>query len=157
MRTSVDVHNFLLERGVPHELVPVRGRIRPDRVAAVLGLPANQVGRVALLRGEVEGKEALVAALLPADQDLDASRVAGVVGAGPLEEVADDDATDLTGFLSETIPPAPLPPGTLAVLDSALADEEVLYFPGGESSSVLKIRAADLIRAVEAAVGPLTS
>ncbi|HYH27222.1 MAG TPA: YbaK/EbsC family protein [Actinomycetota bacterium] len=157
MRTSVDVHNFLLERGVPHELVPVRGRIRPDSVAAVLGLPANQVGRVSLLRGNVDGEDAVVAALVPADREVDPSRAAGVVGAAALEEVPAEEATDLTGFLNEAIPPGPFPSGTISVLDAALADEEVLYFPGGEPSSVLKIRTADLIRAVDATVGPVAT
>ncbi|MGH3923619.1 MAG: hypothetical protein ACRDTT_12255, partial [Pseudonocardiaceae bacterium] len=73
MRTSVDVHNFLLERDVPHELVPVRGRLRePDRMAAVLGLPADQVGRVVVL----EATKGLVAVVLPASAAPDLRRVA---------------------------------------------------------------------------------
>ena len=47
MRSSVDVHNYLVERDVPHELFTVRGRLRgPERLAAVLDLPVEQVGRV---------------------------------------------------------------------------------------------------------------
>ncbi len=152
MRTSVDVHNYLLEREVPHELVPLRGRPRgAERVAAVLGLPAQQVGRVVLFAEE----ERIVAALLPADAESSASRVAGALGAGVLEEIPADRATDLTGFLPEAMPPAGLPPGTIVVMDRALADQEVLYFPGGEANSVLKIRPQDLARATEATVAPI--
>ena len=53
MRTSVDVHNALVERDVPHELVPLRGRLRkPDRIPAALGLRPEEVGRVGLFEGE---------------------------------------------------------------------------------------------------------
>jgi prolyl-tRNA editing enzyme YbaK/EbsC (Cys-tRNA(Pro) deacylase) len=65
-------------------------------------------------------------------------------------------ATDLTGFLSEVIPPAGLPAEVTIVVDRLLAEQEVLYFPGGEHSSVLKIRARDLTMATGARVAPIT-
>lgn len=152
MRTSVDVHNFLVERDIPHELVPLRGRPRgAQRVAAVLGLPSQQVGRVVLY---AEG-DRVVAALLPADAEASPSRLAGALGIGTLDEVPGERATDLTGFLPEAMPPAGLPESTSVVMDRALSDQEVLYFPGGEPSSVLKIRPQDLARATEATVAPI--
>ena len=49
MRTSVDVHNFLLERDTPHEVFLARGRLRSaDRIAAVLDLRPGEVGRVVM-------------------------------------------------------------------------------------------------------------
>ena len=40
MRTSVDVHNHLVERDTAHELFNVRGRFRSaERLASVLDLP----------------------------------------------------------------------------------------------------------------------
>lgn len=153
MRTSVDVHNFLLELDVAHELVPVQGRLRdPERLAAILGVPEGQVGRVVLFAGE--GDET-VAVVVPAGLEPDSSRVAGALGTGELERIPPEKATDLTGFLPEAMPPAGLPPGTRVVLDGSLADEEVLYFPGGEANAVLKIRSADLVRAVDATVAPV--
>lgn len=36
MKTSVDVHNYLVERDIPHELVPLQGRVRaPEHVPAL--------------------------------------------------------------------------------------------------------------------------
>jgi prolyl-tRNA editing enzyme YbaK/EbsC (Cys-tRNA(Pro) deacylase) len=66
-------------------------------------------------------------------------------------------ATDLTGFLPEVIPPVGLPAEVTVLLDRSLADQEVLYFPGGEPNSVLKIRARDLADATGARVAPLSS
>lgn len=149
MRTSVDVHNFLLERDVPHELVPTRGRLRsPARTAAVLGLPPEEVGRVALF----EADDGLVGALVPAGRDADARAVGAAAGRTILRAVPEDRATELTEFLAEALPPVGLPQGTAVVIDEALAAQEVLYFPGGEPSTMLKIRASDLVRATGGAV-----
>jgi Cys-tRNA(Pro)/Cys-tRNA(Cys) deacylase len=152
MRTSVDVHNFLLGRDVPHELVPLRGRLRSPgrmaRIAAVLGLPTDQVGKVILL----EARKGLVAVLVASDREADLGRVARAVPSASLTEVPAERATELTEFLAEAVPPVALPEGTRVLIDRPLADQEVLYFAGGEATSMLKIRAADLIRTVDAKV-----
>jgi Cys-tRNA(Pro)/Cys-tRNA(Cys) deacylase len=150
VRTSVDVHNFLLERDVPHELVSVRGRLRdPQRLAAVLGLPPEQVARVELFEA---GRRRLVAVLVPADGSVDLGRVARSIPTATLVPVGPERATDLTEYLPEALPPVGLPDTTTVVMDRPLADQEVLYFPGGEISLLLKIRPPDLARASEAKV-----
>jgi len=152
MRTSVDVHNFLIDRDVPHELVPLRGRLRSPgrmaRIAAVLGLPTEQVGKVILL----EARKRLVAVLVASDQEPDLGRVARAVPTARLTEVPSERAAELTEFLAEAVPPVGLPEGTRVIIDRPLADQEVLYFAGGEATSMLKIRAADLIRTTDAKV-----
>jgi Cys-tRNA(Pro)/Cys-tRNA(Cys) deacylase len=155
MRTSVDVHNALVERDVPHELVPIRGRLRrPDRIAGVLGLAASQVGRVVLL----ESDRGAVAALVASDRAVDPALVARAARlGGPPEEAAPNRATDLTGYLYEALPPVGLPTEIKVLMDRPLAGQEVLYFPGGEASSVLKIRPADLVKAVRAKVASISS
>jgi prolyl-tRNA editing enzyme YbaK/EbsC (Cys-tRNA(Pro) deacylase) len=149
LRTSVDVHNFLLERNVPHELVPVGGRLRSaDRTAAVLGLPADQVGRVIVL----EGSKDLIVVLLPADREPDLRRIAVTAPTPTIRELPPERVTDLTDYLAEAVPPVALPDGTRVIIDRTLAGQEVLYFPGGEPSTLLKIRPDDLLRAAEAKV-----
>jgi Cys-tRNA(Pro)/Cys-tRNA(Cys) deacylase len=153
MRNSVDVHNFLLERQVPHELVPVRGRLRsPDRIAAVLGLEPAQVGKVVVL-GTSKG---LVAVLLPSDREPDLRRIAIAAPTPTLRELTSDEITDATDFLAESVPPVGLPEGTRAIMDGGLAEQEVLYFAGGEVSTLLKIRPSDLRAAVGAKVAKVT-
>jgi prolyl-tRNA editing enzyme YbaK/EbsC (Cys-tRNA(Pro) deacylase) len=152
MRTSVDVHNYLLERDVPHELVPVRGRLRSPgrmaRIAAVLGLPAEQVGKVVVL----EGRKQLVAVLVASNAEADLRRVAVAAPSPTLTEPTADRVSDLTDYLSQAVPPVALPDGTRVIMDRTLAEQEVLYFAGGEPSTLLKIRAQDLIRTSEAKV-----
>lgn len=153
MKSAVDVHNFLLERDIPHEMVPAGGRVRsPERVAAVLGLDPRQVGRVVVF----EGQGQIVAAVVPADRGPDPRLVRSAAGE-EVSEVPADRSTDLTEFLPEALPPVALPEGTAVLVDRGLADQEVLYLPGGEATSVLKIRAEDLLRATGARVAPLVS
>jgi Cys-tRNA(Pro)/Cys-tRNA(Cys) deacylase len=149
MRTSVDVHNFLLERDVPHELVPVRGRLRePERTAAVLGLPPEEVGRVVVL----EAAKALVAVVIPAGTQPDLRRVAVATPSPSLVELDPDRVAEVTDYLAEAVPPVGLPEGTKVILDRSVAEQEVLYIAGGEPSTLLKIRPADLVRATGAKV-----
>lgn len=149
MRNSVDVHNYLLERQVPHELVPVRGRLRsPDKIAAVLGLEPEQVGKTVVLAAS----KGLVAVLLPSNRDADLRRVAIAAPTPTLRELTSDEVTDATDYLAESVPPVGLPAGTRSIMDGGLAEQEVLYFAGGETSTLLKIRPGDLREAVEAKV-----
>jgi Cys-tRNA(Pro)/Cys-tRNA(Cys) deacylase len=149
MRNSVDVHNFLLERQVPHELVPVRGRLRsPDHIAAVLGLEPEQVGKVVIL-GSSKG---LVAVVIPSNREPDLRRIAVAAPTPTLRELTADEVTDATDYLAESVPPVGLPEGTRAIIDARLTQQEVLYFAGGEASTLLKIRPGDLRGATGAKV-----
>ena len=152
MRTSVDVHNFLIEHDAPHEVVPTRGRLRSsERIASVLDLPPDVVGKVVIF----EGRGHPIAAVIPAGTQPDAGLVAKAVGRGRLRAVTDDRASELTEYLAESIPPAGLPDGFVLVLDDSLDRDEVLYFAGGEVRAVLKIRGKDLARATNARVAPI--
>ena len=154
VRTSVDVHNFLIERDAPHEVVPTRGRLRSaDRIASALDLPPDQVGKVVIF----EGRAGPIAAVVPAGHEPDPSLVAKALGRGRVRPATEDRALELTGYLAESIPPAGLPNGFAVVIDTSLDRDEVLYFIGGESRSVLKIRGKDLARATKARVAPILS
>ena len=153
MRTSVDVHNYLLERETPHEVFSARGRLRgPERIAAVLDLPEQEVGKVVILEGPLGS----VAAVVPAGSGVDPGLVRKASGRHDLEPVSDERASELTGYLPEAIPPAGLPEGFLVVLDRSFDRKAVLYFPGGEARAVLKIRGEDLVRATKAKVASIS-
>lgn len=153
MRTSVDVHTFLIEREVPHELFPARGRLRsPELLAAVLDLPTEEVGKVVVY----EGSGGPVAALVPAGHEPDIERVRRAARQQVLEPATNARASELTGYLPESIPPAGLPDSFETILDRTLDRDVVLYFAGGEARSVLKIRGKDLVKATGAKVASIT-
>jgi prolyl-tRNA editing enzyme YbaK/EbsC (Cys-tRNA(Pro) deacylase) len=152
VRTSVDVNNFLTEREVRHELVPTRGRLRSsERIAAVLDLPPEVVGKVIVF----EGPEGPVAAVVPSGCEADRARVARASRQADAEAVSDERASELTGYLAESIPPAGLPDEFSVILDRSLHRDAVLYFPGGEARAVLKIRGKDLASATRATVASI--
>jgi hypothetical protein len=74
VRTSVDVHNYLVEREVPHELFSARGRLpSPERLAAVLDLPSEDVGKVVVFEDPAGG----VAVIVPSAAEPDPGRFEG--------------------------------------------------------------------------------
>jgi prolyl-tRNA editing enzyme YbaK/EbsC (Cys-tRNA(Pro) deacylase) len=152
VRTSVDVHNYLVEREAPHEVFSARGRLRTsERLAAVLDLPPEEVGKVVVY----EGPDGPVAAVVPSGNQPDPARVRRAAGQPGAEEVTGDRGSVLTGYLPEAIPPAGLPSDFMVILDRSLDRDAVLYFPGGEARAVLKIRGKDLVRATEAKVASI--
>jgi prolyl-tRNA editing enzyme YbaK/EbsC (Cys-tRNA(Pro) deacylase) len=153
MRSSVDVHNYLVERDVQHELFTVGGRLRtPERLAAVLDLPAEQVGRVVIYETDTGPLVALVAS----DRSPDPKRVKKAANAIDLTEASPSRASELSDFIPDAIPPVALPREFNVLMDRALSDQEVVYFPAGDSTSVLKVRGEDLARAAGATVADLT-
>jgi prolyl-tRNA editing enzyme YbaK/EbsC (Cys-tRNA(Pro) deacylase) len=155
VRTSVDVHTFLIERDVPHEVFLTTGRLRsPERLAAVLDLPERDVGRVVVYESAEGGP---VAAVVPVGAVPDPDAVRQAAATGPLHPASQTRASELSGYLAESIPPAGLPVPFRVVVDASLDRDAVLYFPGGEVRSVLKVRGSDLVRATRASVGPVAA
>jgi prolyl-tRNA editing enzyme YbaK/EbsC (Cys-tRNA(Pro) deacylase) len=104
-----------------------------------------------------EGQEGPVAAVVPSGHQPDPQRVRRASGQADIEPVTDDRASELTGYLPESLPPAGLPDTFTVILDRALNRDRVLYFAGGEARSVLKIRGKDLVRATNATVASIAS
>ena len=154
MRTSVDVHNFLVERDIAHEVFLARGRLRsPEQIARVLDLPEDEVGKVVIY----EAEPASVAAVLPVGCRALANRVQQAVAMPDLRRATLARSAEITDFLPEGIPPAGLPAGISLVIDGSLDRDDVLYFAAGEPRAILKIRGRDLIKGTEATVAPIAS
>ena len=152
MRSSVDVHNYLVERDIQHELFRVRGRLRtPERLAAVLDLPAEQVGRVVVY----ESNGALIAVLVGLDKSPDPKRVKRAAKASDIAEASSSRASELADYIPDAIPPVALPPGFTVVMDRELASQDIVYFQAGDATAVLKLRGADLARAADAKLAKL--
>jgi prolyl-tRNA editing enzyme YbaK/EbsC (Cys-tRNA(Pro) deacylase) len=154
VRSSVDVHNYLVERDVQHEVFSVRGRLRSaDRIASVLDLPPEQVGRVEVF----ETDRGPVAALVASDRTCDPERVRKAVRAKEIKPATPSRASQLSEFLGEAIPPAGLPASFRILIDRPLTEQAVLYFASGEASAVLKVRAEDLVRGIKARVASIAA
>jgi prolyl-tRNA editing enzyme YbaK/EbsC (Cys-tRNA(Pro) deacylase) len=154
VRSSVDVHNYLIERDIAHEVFAAAGRLRsPERIAPLLGLSPRDIGKVEVF----DGRGGPVAAVIPAGSRADPGQVGVALGESPVRGASDTRAAELTGYLVESIPPAGLPKGFRIVIDRALDRDAVLYFPGGEARAVLKVRGKDLVRATAARVADIAA
>src|SRR2546423_1126198 len=115
MRSSVDVHNYLLEREAQHELFNVRGRLRSaERIAAVLDLPPEQVGKVVVF-------------------DTDRGPAAALVASNP---TADPERVRPAVRAKEAAAAAPVPPPRVGRSAGGVVSRE----PGGGVEAVLAAR-----------------
>jgi len=153
VRSSIDVHNHLLDDDVVHELSQLPGPLRDLSTApGVLGLPPEAVGRPTLL---ADG-DGCVVVLAPADAEVDISSVAELLGRFDLDPVPPDRAPGLTGYLLAFVPPVALECRSTLVVDEQVADQDVVYAAAGEPGVILKVRGADLIKATSAVVASIT-
>jgi prolyl-tRNA editing enzyme YbaK/EbsC (Cys-tRNA(Pro) deacylase) len=153
LRSSVDVHNYLLDHEVPHELVPLQGPLRDlEDAPGVLGLDPGEVGRPTALCDEV----GLVVVLAPADVTVDLGVVTGLLRRPGLSAVSADQSPGLTGYLLAVVPPVALDQPAEVVVDSRLASQGVVYTAAGEAGVILKIPGDELVKATNAVVFPVT-
>lgn len=147
VRSSIDVHNYLLADEIPHELSQLSGPLRDLSAApAVLGLEAVTVARPTLLAD----RDGVVLVLAPADREVDVAQVAELLGREELRPVEPDQAPGLTGYLLPFVPPVALEGPVTVVLDQQLAHQDVIYTAAGEPGVILKVRAVDLVKATNA-------
>ena len=153
MRSSVDVHNYLLDNDVPHEISALPGPLRdladaPD----VLGLPELAVGRPTVL-GDDHG---LVLVLAPAGEQVDCAAVAALLRRPGLRRLDPDQAPGVTGYVLATVPPVALECDAIVVIDERMAEQDVVYTAAGEAGVILKVRGTDLVKVTDALLFPVT-
>ncbi|MDI6830483.1 MAG: YbaK/EbsC family protein [Actinomycetota bacterium] len=150
--SSVDVHNFLQNANIPHELSRMPEPTRTAaRAAAVLGLQPHQVVKAVLFLAD--GKP--VMALVPGNATVDYSKLKAELGARRLRLLNADEVRQLTGYLIGCTPPVALRSEMATYIDLQALREDVVYTGGGEPGMILKIRSYDLVRAADAEVADI--
>jgi prolyl-tRNA editing enzyme YbaK/EbsC (Cys-tRNA(Pro) deacylase) len=152
VRSSVDVHNFLLDSDVPHELSSLPGPLRDLADAPeVLGLPAVAVARSVVLADD----NGVVVVLAPARAEIDQATVAALTGRPDLEPIEPEQAPARTGYLLAVVPPVAHEGPADVVIDQLVAEQDVVYTAAGEAGVILKVRGHDLVKATNALVVPV--
>ena len=155
MRGTVEVHQYLVERGIRHEFYRLERPLRRiDEAAAVLGLPPSHVAAVELF--EAAGTLPIVA-VVPAVTCASADAVAAAAGARRVWPAKTSRVTELTGFFPGWLPPIGHERAVRIVVDEALLAVEVLYAPGGDPGVMLVLRSSDLVRAAAATTASLST
>ena len=141
LRSCSDVHNFLLERGVAHEIVQLPALSRTARhAAALLGVPPHEVVRSVL----VDTDAGPVVCLVPGDRRVDAAGLVAALGCAAATPSAATRVVAVTGYRPGALPPCGLDGDLPVVADPTVFEPPVVYCGGGATTTMLKIRSADL-------------
>ncbi len=149
MRTSVDLHNFLQSREVPHEISVVEIPAKTvSMAAAALGLDKSEIGKILVMQTD----DRAVVVMLPGNRRLDVRKLKKVTGASKIKFVDTEKLVDLTGYILGSIPPLAHAKEMPIYVDHRLLRVPVVYTCGGQSNAVLKIKPIDLISAGNAQI-----
>jgi Ala-tRNA(Pro) deacylase len=153
MRSCTDVHNFLQEEDVAHEIIHLPALADTARRAAdLLGVSLTEVVKTLLFF--LDTRPALV--LVPGDRQASPELIRRVTGCSEVALARPFEVLQITGFRAGALPPC-----GLAVEIATFADPEVFARPivfcgGGTTTTMLKMRSEDLLRVARPLVASLT-
>lgn len=146
MRSCSDVHNFLVEKDVPHEVLHLPRLSKTAKAAAeLLGVPLREV--VKSLVFLLDGQPTLV--LMPGDRVADAQLLRAVTGCERAVLAKGQQVLDITGYRTGAVPPCGLESSLPVVADTAVFEPDVVYCGGGNTATMLKLRSDDLRRLLD--------
>lgn len=152
MRSCSDVHNLLLQEGVPHEIIHLPSSSRTAQLAAeALGVRVEEV--VKSLVFTLDGRPLL--ALVPGDATVDTDALARELGGGTVALARGEDVLRITGFRPGAVPPCGLDTSLAVIADPSVFEPEVVYCGGGTTTTMLKIRSTDLDALLEPHKAPI--
>ena len=154
MKTAMDVHRYLLDRGVVHEIVRLpRPVLQAEDLPRALGVPADQCMTVRIY---VAGTRT-VAVGLPVGVPPQLEALLRAVGSRTLRAATGQEVNAATDYTAGLVPPLPLPGDVPLYVDARLGRYDVVYTATGDSGTALGIRTAELLVSSRARVADLTS
>jgi len=149
MRTSIDLHNFLLSLEIPHEISLIEMSASSAAMAAAcLGLDQSEVGKTLIIK--IDDNPAI--AVIPGNRRLDLKKVKQVTKASKVKLMNPKDIVSLTGYVVGSIPPLAHANQMPVYVDLRLLAIPFIYTCGGQMNAVLKIKPVDLITAANAQI-----
>lgn len=153
MRSCSDVHNFLVEKDVPHEVIHLSALCKTAKAAAGhLGVPLREV--IKSLVFLLDGEPMLV--LVAGDRVADPQLLRDATGCERAVLARGKQVLDITGYRTGAVPPCGLENPLPVVADTAMFEPEVVYCGGGTTATMLKVRSADLRRMLDPLVAHVT-
>jgi prolyl-tRNA editing enzyme YbaK/EbsC (Cys-tRNA(Pro) deacylase) len=141
MRSCSDVHNFLLEEGVAHEIIHLPAlATTAHRAADQLGVAVSDIVKSLVFATE----NGPVVALVPGDRTANLPRLRAALGCRRLALAGPAEVLDVTGYRPGAVPPCGLALDLPMVADPACFAPEVVYCGGGTTTTMLRIRGEDL-------------
>lgn len=146
----------LLERlGISYELRNYEvdtDDLRAESVAAKIGLPAPQVFKTLVARGDRSG---VCFAVVPADAELDPKALARMTGDRRIDTVPLRDVHPLTGYIRGGVTVLAAKKAYPVFADSSIVELEVISISAGLRGTQILLSPSDYIRATAATTGPI--
>jgi prolyl-tRNA editing enzyme YbaK/EbsC (Cys-tRNA(Pro) deacylase) len=153
MRSCTDVHNFLHEEGVAHEIIHLPALAdTAKRAADLLGVPLVEVVKTLLFF--LDTRPALV--LVPGDRQASPELIRSVSGCSDVVLARPFEVLQITGFRAGALPPCGLAVEILTFADPEVFTRPIVYCGGGTTTTMLKMRSEDLLRVAQPLVASLT-
>jgi prolyl-tRNA editing enzyme YbaK/EbsC (Cys-tRNA(Pro) deacylase) len=141
VRSCSDIHNLLTEKGVQHEILHLPALSASARRAAeALGVPQPEI--VKSLVFFVDEQPTMI--LVPGNTTVDTVALAHELEAEQVALARSQQVLELTGYRPGAVPPCALSADLPVVADPGVFASDVVYCGGGTTTTMLKIRSADL-------------
>jgi Cys-tRNA(Pro)/Cys-tRNA(Cys) deacylase len=156
VRGALDVHQELLARAVPHEVVRLRSRVlTADDLPRVMGLEQGCV-TVRCYLVERDGGSSFAAVLVPAGTVPVPSRLLEALDACSVRPARPDQVNAVTDYAAGLVCPVGLSSQVELLVDRVVERTGTCYCALGEGGVALGIRTRDLLEATGARVAPLS-
>lgn len=141
MRSGDDVHGELAAKSIPHEILHLPSSSKTAQLAAeALGVDVGDVVKSLLFMLD----ERPVLALVTGDATVDADALSRESGAAQVRLARGQEVREHTGYAPGAVSPCALATQVPVVADPGVFAPEVVYCGGGTTSTMLRIRSADL-------------
>jgi len=142
VRSGDDVHDELAAKDIPHEIVHLPSSSKTAQLAATaLGVDLGDVVKSLLFMLDDERP---VLALVTGDATVEADVLARETGAARVRLARGREVREHTGYSPGAVSPCALATAIPVIADPGVFAPEVVYCGGGTTSTMLRIRSADL-------------
>lgn len=155
MATKTNAARFLDQLGIEYELREYDvdpEDLAAETVAAKIGLPAEQVFKTLVARGERNG---VVMAVIPGDQELDLKALASVAGERKIQLVPVKELQGLTGYIRGGVTALAAKREFPVLVDETIELFDVISISAGVRGLQILIKPADYLRATRGIVAAL--
>jgi len=142
VRDCSDVRDYLLQEGISHEIVQLPSSASTAQMAAdALGVPVGEVVKSLVF---LLDDERPLMALVTGDATVDTDALAREARVSRAALAKGERVLELTGYRPGAVPPCALETDVPLIADPSVFLPDVVYCGGGTTTTMLKIRGADL-------------
>ncbi len=156
MATKTNAVRFLDQLGIAYELREYEvdpEDLAAETVAKKIGLPAEQVFKTLVARGERNG---VVMAVIPGDQELDLKALAAAAGERKISLVPVKELQGLTGYIRGGVTALAAKREFPVMVDETIELFDVISISAGVRGVQILMKPADYLRATRGRVGALS-